>query len=64
VVREKLVSADRRVRRAEFYCPNAREEQETIRIEWLHTSWAALVLVRRDPIIRRTVQRFVDDIPF
>ena len=43
---------------------DARGKQETIRVETLHTTWSAIMLVARDPRLRRTVQHFADHINF
>ncbi|HWO16713.1 MAG TPA: helix-turn-helix domain-containing protein [Solirubrobacterales bacterium] len=64
MLREKLVTADGKARRVEMSCEDAAGNRAIIRVESIHTGWAAIVLIARDPGIRRAVRRIADEIPF
>ncbi len=61
-LRERLTSARQLVDRTELPWMDARGRQTLLRVESLHTSWAAIVLIVREPALRRNARRLLSGI--
>jgi HTH-type transcriptional regulator, competence development regulator len=59
-LREELVTAPREIRRSEWALTDAADRLTSLRVESLHTSWAAVTLVVREPGLRRTARRLAE----